>query len=250
MDSEATIKLIKLFYETPRAQEIYTTLRKKREAQKAYVEPSFTDEEVRSLSEEMEKNIDDTPEEERRENFEKSPCKCDDSMIAETAISDCDSKMSGAFQKEEKFDGGVQKEQKQRELLKWSLKIVNDKEIIVEGQRSGDPADISWRTSVIRDRISTNVVRSRKGTLYFLLGEIDKNDMNKKGFSEEIISMFNYGFPPNWRDVFQKVAPLEDKRAHKTNSDQELTVPVVTNDTAKEKVDEEVRVVPDIDDVA
>lgn len=32
-------------------------------------------------------------------------------MITENAVSDCDSKVSEAFQKDEKFDGVVQKEQ-------------------------------------------------------------------------------------------------------------------------------------------
>ncbi len=46
---------------------------------------------------------------------------------------------------------------------------------------SGDPPDISWRTSIICERISTNVVQSKKGTLYFLLGEINEKDMIDKG---------------------------------------------------------------------
>jgi hypothetical protein len=49
---------------------------------------------------------------------------------------------------------------------------------------SGDPSDISWKTSVICERISTNVVRSKKGTLYFLLGEINANDMIEKSKSK------------------------------------------------------------------
>ena len=49
---------------------------------------------------------------------------------------------------------------------------------------SGDPPDISWRTSIICERISTNVVQSKKGTLYFLLGEINEKDMIEKGKSE------------------------------------------------------------------
>jgi hypothetical protein len=51
-----------------------------------------------------------------------------------------------------------------------------------------DPPDICWRTSVICERISTNVIQSKKGTLYFLLGQINEKDMIEKCKSKIIIS--------------------------------------------------------------
>ncbi|CAB4024315.1 Hypothetical predicted protein [Paramuricea clavata] len=212
---ETTTKFIKRFYETPRAQEIYTSLRQRSKAVQRAINDEVCVEDipdeitkldkVRSLS--TNEKVIDFPLDERNQEieFDESLCNCDEPTIPETLLSECESKVSEIY-------NTILQDQKQRELLNWSLKVVNDREIIVEGQRSGDPSDISWKTSVICERISTNVVRSKKGTLYFLLGEINANDMIEKSFSEEIVSMFKYGFPPNWGDIFSKIVSDQPER--------------------------------------
>ncbi|XP_046852902.1 uncharacterized protein LOC124446132 isoform X2 [Xenia sp. Carnegie-2017] len=219
MDADARLKLIALFNSTPRAKEIYSSLcQQKQHSEKEDFQNSLNDfpDELQNQTSsrngsrcfEKEKTADNVKRSIGSEERNDSSCG-GDHCLPESFASECSSNVSEipqqSFHSHEPFKSPFQIQQKHIELMDWSLQFLGEGKIIVEGQRRCDPPDILWRTSLICERISTNAVRSRRGTIYFLLGEIDMNEMFIKNFSEDVIRMFRFGFPVNWRDVFSMI---------------------------------------------
>ena len=71
---------------------------------------------------------------------------------------------------------------------------------------SGEQNDSKvWRSSPIAERLSPAVLITKTGSLYHLLGALDRQEMRDYSqslpVSDEIASKFQYGFPRNWMQL-------------------------------------------------
>ncbi|XP_069117807.1 LOW QUALITY PROTEIN: mis18-binding protein 1-like [Argopecten irradians] len=121
-----------------------------------------------------------------------------------------------------------------RMLYEWIIKPVpSAKGVCVEGKQSDSANEEFWKSSVIKERIDRTTVQTSSGTLYKLIGDIDKIYTLEEGFSVKLVNAFLYGFPKNWKklieDHFNEIEELsetEEDRRSETEEHCEQVKPV------------------------
>ena len=75
-----------------------------------------------------------------------------------------------------------------------------------------------WRSGPISHRISPSVVTTRSGSVYHLVGGLDRKEMSHyQGgddlpMSDALVARFHYGFPRNWKELVQALDAESVKR--------------------------------------
>ncbi|XP_050404546.1 mis18-binding protein 1 isoform X2 [Patella vulgata] len=131
-------------------------------------------------------------------------------------------------------------------LSDWIIRPLKKvKGVLVEGKRSG--IDEYWRSSSIAERRDGNTVVTDSGSVYRLVGNIQKLDAIDAGFSPELIQSFNRGFPKKWRELISNHFNSEDEGhsangtiSNKSSSVSKLKTPAVKNKSKNLKTPEPV----------
>lgn len=81
--------------------------------------------------------------------------------------------------------------------------------------KANDQGEI-WHSSLILERVSSKLVKSKSGKVYELKGLFDSETcMNKKKISSNTIQRFQNGFPTDWKDLVLEEAILRKNRKEK-----------------------------------
>ncbi|KAK6183011.1 hypothetical protein SNE40_010567 [Patella caerulea] len=131
-------------------------------------------------------------------------------------------------------------------LSDWIIRPLKKvKGVLVEGKRSG--IDEYWRSSSIAERRDGSTVVTDSGSVYRLVGNIQKLDAIDAGFSPELIQSFNRGFPKKWRELIDSHFNSEDEGqsanstiSKKSSSASKLKTPTVKNKSQNHKIQEAV----------
>ncbi|XP_046355818.2 mis18-binding protein 1-like [Haliotis rufescens] len=124
------------------------------------------------------------------------------------------------------------KENKVTKLHLWIIKPMQSKlGVCLEGQR--DREDEYWHSSVICQRLDQKRVMTSSGSVYQLVGPIQKLDALEAGIPEKIVKAFQNGFPKNWENVLKKYY-VDIESASETTETTETTTTSVKN-TKKKK---------------
>ncbi|XP_060068417.1 mis18-binding protein 1-like [Ylistrum balloti] len=115
---------------------------------------------------------------------------------------------------------------RERMLFEWIIKPVQTaRGVCVEGRQSESANEEFWKSSLIKERVNKTTVKTASGTVYKLIGDIDKVYALDEGFPKKLVNAFCYGFPKNWEqliaDHFDKTEILEDSNE---DSQEEITV--------------------------
>ncbi|MCO5589568.1 hypothetical protein L7F22_043536 [Adiantum nelumboides] len=71
-----------------------------------------------------------------------------------------------------------------------------------KGKRKADDKGEPWHSSLISERMSSNLVKSKSGKLYELMGKFDEvASCKRKKVSAHTAAQFRNGFPPEWADI-------------------------------------------------
>ncbi|KAM3595533.1 uncharacterized protein V6R79_024725 [Siganus canaliculatus] len=97
-------------------------------------------------------------------------------------------------------------------LEKWFLRR-NHKGLFVDGFHRKD--NMPWNSNIIVERLSNYVVKTVSGSVYMLVGKM--NQKVESVFPNWLLKKFVYGFPPNWKALYEKF--LSDSRNRGSSSD-------------------------------
>eukprot|EP01113_Clastostelium_recurvatum_P046182 TRINITY_DN8051_c1_g1_i4.p2 TRINITY_DN8051_c1_g1~~TRINITY_DN8051_c1_g1_i4.p2 ORF type:complete len:335 (-),score=79.07 TRINITY_DN8051_c1_g1_i4:1436-2329(-) len=82
----------------------------------------------------------------------------------------------------------------------------------VEGYPSLDEGVLAWHSSTIVERVKADTIKTKTGSTYVLVGNINKPGCIRRGISGAIVEAFKEGFPEDWKEEFDKFK-LHVKRA-------------------------------------
>ncbi|XP_008282233.1 mis18-binding protein 1 [Stegastes partitus] len=85
-------------------------------------------------------------------------------------------------------------------LKKWFLRK-NPKGLFVDGIHRED--NIPWNSNIIVDRISASVLNTVSGRVYILVGKMKIDVVSD--FPKWFLKKFVNGFPPNWKELYEKL---------------------------------------------
>ncbi|GFO11977.1 mis18-binding protein 1 [Plakobranchus ocellatus] len=87
-------------------------------------------------------------------------------------------------------------------LLDWVIKPVPDcRGICVEGQIQG--LDDFWHSTAIVEALKPNLVRTATGSVYKLVGKMNRLLSMEYGIAKDVVKSFALGFPRNWEEVIR-----------------------------------------------
>ncbi|XP_067680694.1 mis18-binding protein 1-like [Haliotis asinina] len=119
------------------------------------------------------------------------------------------------------------KNKKVTKLHLWIIKPMQSKlGVCLEGQR--DREDEYWHSSVICKRLDQKRVMTSSGSIYQLVGPIQKLDALEAGIPERIVKAFQNGFPKNWENILKKYY-VDIESASETTETTETTTGSVKN---------------------
>ncbi|KAG7466469.1 hypothetical protein MATL_G00165100 [Megalops atlanticus] len=84
------------------------------------------------------------------------------------------------------------------QLREWQLKMVNAS-LFVDGVRVDNK--IPWHSSLIAERIASNILKTVSGSIYVLVGKMTPEADTP--FPRWLIKKFLFGFPKKWKDYFE-----------------------------------------------
>ncbi|XP_036397404.1 mis18-binding protein 1 [Megalops cyprinoides] len=87
---------------------------------------------------------------------------------------------------------------KRIQLREWQLKMVSTS-LFVDGVRVDNK--IPWHSSLIAERIASNVLKTVSGSIYVLVGKMTPEADTP--FPRWLIKKFLFGFPKKWKDYFE-----------------------------------------------
>ncbi|PWN37771.1 uncharacterized protein FA14DRAFT_177054 [Meira miltonrushii] len=88
-----------------------------------------------------------------------------------------------------------------------------------KGKRKANDKGEAWHSSLISERISSHLVKSKSGKIYELMGKFDEtSSCKRKNVSSHTATQFRNGFPTNWADVVCEEARSSDGQKTKPKS--------------------------------
>ncbi|XP_056090027.1 mis18-binding protein 1 isoform X2 [Rhinichthys klamathensis goyatoka] len=84
-------------------------------------------------------------------------------------------------------------------LREWVLKLLN-KDLVVDGIRVDTM--IPWHSSLITERVSSNVLKTSSGRTYVLIGKMAKHP--NSSFPSWFLKKFLFGFPNMWKEYLDQ----------------------------------------------
>nr|XP_020446589.1 mis18-binding protein 1 isoform X2 [Monopterus albus] len=96
-------------------------------------------------------------------------------------------------------------------LKKWYLRK-SSKGLFVDGIHS--EKNIPWKTNLVAERVSNYVVKTVSGTVYVLVGKMNLHVQSD--FSKWFLRRFAYGFPVNWKSLYEKFLSESRDTSRKT----------------------------------
>ncbi|KAK2166057.1 hypothetical protein LSH36_43g07039 [Paralvinella palmiformis] len=98
------------------------------------------------------------------------------------------------------------------EMDNWTVQFCHDG-VMIEGHRLVDESDQFWHSSSIVKRLSNRLVQTVGGSLYRLVGKMDKEAMSTDDKSRYLVLAFKNGFPSNWENI------IKDSKKRKSNNE-------------------------------
>lgn len=88
-----------------------------------------------------------------------------------------------------------------------------------KGKRRANDKGESWHSSLISERISSHLVKSKSGKIYELMGNFDeRSSCKRKDISFDTATQFRNGFPTNWADIVCEEARSSKGQKFNSNS--------------------------------
>ncbi|KAL5009176.1 hypothetical protein ScPMuIL_014757 [Solemya velum] len=109
-------------------------------------------------------------------------------------------------------------------LINWTiLPLPNCAGICVEGKKSGSKNDDEfWHSTAIKTRITNKRLLSVSGSIYNLVGSMNRGIALEAGFPVAVVDVFTRGFPKYWEDILKE---YHDMQASKRSQQGRLLTP-------------------------